>query len=284
MQQTLKGTNILNNNSQVTFGYKSELSPEKRLLMLTRVFAIQSPQYRELNLKTVYMLNLYTKSLVEGPAKPEPDLSSDDSSRYLAGTKTLDIKSPAFQQWLSQYKLRRYMNESDLEFAWRAYLEIRRQGSYFFDPKQDRRISMTCTDAKTDCGGLSSLFAGTMRANLIPARLLVGRWLKEDGKSDGESPGLGQVHVKSEFFAHGIGWVPVDMSLAVSEKTADPLKFFGKFDGNFVTLHIDPDLVLDSIYFGTSEIPWMQSPLYWVTGGGNLDGVKTETTWQTHKQ
>jgi hypothetical protein len=61
---------------------------------------------------------------------------------------------------------------------------------------------------------------------------------------------VGQCHVKSEFYATNIGWIPVEMSAATEDKLSNPARYFGVDAGNFLTLHVDPDLVIDSLWFG----------------------------------
>jgi len=49
----------------------------------------------------------------------------------------------------------------------------------------------------SDCGGLATLYVSILRANGIPARCLTGRSI------DPNTP-----HVKMDFYAEGVGWVP----------------------------------------------------------------------------
>jgi len=258
-----------------------ELSRERRHLLLARLPASEPSSLKNFRAKMTYQFDLYARKLVEGAAPYPFPGEAMDAANYLGETSTLDFKSSAFRHWMHNHQLERRDGERDLDFAYRAFLKIRELGDYFYDANQDRRVSKTCSSARTDCGGLAALFASTMRANKIPARLLVGRWLKNDAEPDAASNDYGQVHVKSEFYAQNVGWVPVEMSLAVSDKNADPLKNFGRFAGIFVTFHIDPDLLIDSIFFGQSEQPWLQAPAFWVTGDGNLNNLKVEKVWQT---
>jgi hypothetical protein len=45
-----------------------------------------------------------------------------------------------------------------------------------------------------------------------------------------------------------VGWVPVDISSIVEKKGAHPLVYFGSDKGDFLTLHVDPDMILDPIW------------------------------------
>lgn len=270
--------------SEVLLDYKpiaasemEELSSLHRKLLLARVPASSPELKKNLNIRAQYLIRLFTKELVAGAG---PAVVSGDSANYLCDSKTLNYNSPAFSNWLKSNNLRRRKDERDIDFAWRTYTFMRKSFTYNYDRNQDRKISTLCSTTASDCGGLSFLYCGALRANGIPARPLVGRWIKKDGSDDNANE-MGQVHVKSEFFAKNVGWIPVDMSFAVSNKNDDPLKYFGKFNGDFVTFHTDTDLLVDSIWFGKSEVPWMQSPLFWVTGGGKLDGSTDTVVWQT---
>jgi hypothetical protein len=258
-----------------------ELSKEKRHLLLAQVPSAELSSSKKFSAKMTYQLDLYARHLAEGAVPYPYQGEALDAANYLDETNTLDFKSSTFRRWLRNNQLVRRADERDLDFAYRSFLKIRELGEYFYDAQQDRRVSKLCSSARTDCGGLAALFASTMRANKVPARLLVGRWLKPDAEPDSAKNDYGQVHVKSEFYAQNIGWVPVEMSLAVSDKTADPLKNFGRFAGIFVTFHVDPDLLIDSIYFSRSEQPWLQAPAFWVTGDGNLKDLDVEKVWQT---
>ena len=85
----------------------------------------------------------------------------------------------------------------------------------------------------------------------------------------------------AEFFARGIGWVPVDLSSAVlHDKTEAGLLFFGHDPGDFLTLHVNPDLVVDSVHFGRKEVDCLQGIAFWVTGSGSTDGQTIREDWK----
>ncbi len=90
-----------------------------------------------------------------------------------------------------------------------------------------------------------------------------------------------QQHVKAEFFAAGIGWVPADPASAVLwDRTADGLTYFGHDPGDFITFHLDGDFLIDTIYFGKQTVPYLQGAAFWVKGGGTVDGYSVETQWE----
>ena len=76
-----------------------------------------------------------------------------------------------------------------------------------------------------------------------------------------------QQHVRAEFYAAGVGWVPVDLASAV-ERDPSPagLRFFGHDRGDFLVLHIDPILRVDTLFFGEKTLPWLQGVHYWGAG------------------
>jgi len=283
-QQSLSEARLTFGHTQVVGAEWRELSPEHRLLLAAQVPADGLWLCKELTLRADYRLRLASRQLVERRAATDPvPLPGPEVHLYLAPTKTFNFNSPNFRRWLQANDLVRRDGERDLDFAWRAYTLIRRDYSYNYDPGQNRCNSEICQTSSTDCGGLSCLLAGTLRANGVPARALVGRWVKTNSKPDAPattSSDVGEYHVKSEFYAKGVGWVPVDMSGAVSNKSADPLQFFGRFGGDFVTFHIDPDLIVDAGPFGKQSIEWMQSPVYWVSGEGSLKLETDKTVWE----
>jgi transglutaminase-like putative cysteine protease len=172
-------------------------------------------------------------------------------------------------------------DETDIDFARRVFSTIKANFKYDYRAEMDRRASVVCEDKQSDCGGLSVLFVSTLRANNIPARVLVGRWAVSSKPGQAISGvGYHQTHVKAEFFADDIGWVPVDMSSAIlHDARGDGTQFFGRDRGDFLTMHIDPEVVINTIHFGRKQTPWLQGVTFWVTGQGNLEKLTTQETW-----
>lgn len=251
-----------------------ELSNEHRIVIYSLIPVTTNQLQHELSVQVNYWTSLIPRHLVAGAGSSRlVPLSSLESSMYLAPSETCDFASPAFQTWLAVHNLRRRSGEGDLDFAWRTFLTIRDLYSYMYNSAQDRHVSKLCKTDATDCGGLSFLFVSTLRANGIPARSLIGRWADPKSTAD-------QNHVKSEFYTREQGWIPIEMSGAVSNKAGDPLLFFGQFNGDFMTFHFDTDLLLDTIWFGRKSMRNMQQPAFWVTGPGALSGAQEETTWR----
>jgi transglutaminase-like putative cysteine protease len=263
----------------------SDLGPGQRPLLFARVAGGPTTS-KSLRLTVTHQAQLHSRLLVEAAAgtsvPPVPPLPPALRKHYLNSGPTIDHASPEVQDWLTAKQLRRASGESDIDLARRIHLAIGEGFSYRYQPDQDRRASAVCGAGQTDCGGLCVLFVAALRANGVPARLLSGRWAtsaKKDEKVNGFA--YSQGHVKAEFFTDGVGWVPVDVTGSVlRKKPAERLWFFGRDTGEFVTLHVDPDLVLESVHFGRKSEPWMQGAAWWVVGPGSLDGMTLQLDWQ----
>ena len=146
-----------------------------------------------------------------------------------------------------------------------------------------RGVDSMCSRMKSDCGGLSLIFVSTMRRAGIPARVLAGRWAKSsiEGERAGDMP-YHQTHVKAEFFAQGVGWVPVDCALAVVYGKPNRIdQYFGADPGEFFVWHVDPDMIVDTIHFGAEHVPWINGGFpFWVRGRGPLISPRTTETWK----
>ena len=100
-------------------------------------------------------------------------------------------------------------------------------------------IYYACDARRGNCTDFHAIFIGYARAVGIPARFAIGFPLPVD-RGAGEVSGY---HCWAEFYAQGIGWVPVD----ASEAAKDPTKreyFFGAHDENRVEFTIGRDLIL----------------------------------------
>lgn len=226
-----------------------------------------------------YIADLTPRDLVAGaPDTVAPPLSASDDRQYLSSSASINFSDPQFQGWLSANSLRKGKSERDIDFAWRTFLLMRKQFSYSADVNQDRTASVVCRRLNGDCGALSIVFVSAMRANGIPARSLFGRWAQSDDGNSRNSP-FGQCHVKSEFYLPKVGWVPVEVSAATQFKNTPAPQYFGHYRGDFITMHIDPDIVLDTVWSGHVNKPVVQSPIFWWHGRGNGTGTQEERIW-----
>ncbi len=217
---------------------------------------------------------LYAVRLEPGAPAEVPTLSDTERALALAATGRYDFDAPEFQAWRKSNGLLRGPGERDLDFAYRVLARIHDAFTYRYPPRLPaRHATDVCREGASDCGGLSVLFASALRAEKIPARVLVGRWALPGKEEDS------QFHVRAEFFAEGVGWVPVDGSGAVTWKGA-PASAFGLNRAQFFVMHVDPDVQVDTIRFGVQSLTWMQTPAFWVRGSGTLEGTRNDATWK----
>jgi hypothetical protein len=264
----------------------TELSPLQRALLMARVPVRKKEFADSITVEVKYEAELLARHLVRKGSgvkgAPAPGLSVAERKSALAATRYFDYDSAAFKKWLKETGLTRGKDESEVDYARRVFLKVTRGFKYLYGDKMDRRATAVCQAGKSDCGGLCVVFASALRAHGIPARLLVGRWAISSKPNEvaGEVA-FYQQHVKAEFYARGLGWVPVDLSSAIlHDKSPSGLRFFGHDPGDFVVMHVDPELLVDTVHFGKQAVDWLQGPAYWVSGGGSLKGSKTTEEWQ----
>lgn len=261
-----------------------DFSEGGRGLLSARIPAGGSNPRNELDVLVEYEATLVARVLKKlKPGRSAPVVAALDARTRrleLASGRYMDFQSKAFQKWLDARGLRRKPSESDVDFARRVFLEIKAGFQYEFTDRMDRRASHICAVGRSDCGGMAIVFASALRAHGIPTRLLTGRWAASSGPDSLSNRTNSQVHVKAEFFAQGVGWVPVDLSSAVlHDRSPDGLHFFGNDRGDFVTFHVDSEMSVDT-YFGRKSIEWLQVPSFWVVGSGSLDGLTSQTDWR----
>ena len=255
----------------------------------------------EVTIRIDYLASLCNRQLVRRAAgttyhEPEP-LTKDERAAELAATDLVDFKSGDFRDWQIENDLDRRPGEADLDYARRIFLAIKNDFQYEYKETMDRRASHVCRAGRSDCGGMSILFVALARSAAIPARVLAGRLAESAASQQAAAPSeagstqrkpsaeadYGQ-HVKAEFYLDQVGWVPVDCSSAVLfDKSAAGLKFFGYDPGDFLTLHIDPEMTVDALRFGKHKLTWLQAPSYWVSGVGSMAGATTSETWQVER-
>lgn len=249
-----------------------ETSPHKREFVWVESHPKTSEEKKRFRFTVTYRATLQQRKLVavpEGaiPNEPEP-LTPEEKKIYLLPTEFYDFNEREFQRWLNKTDLHQKDNESAVDFAKRVFLLLYNDFKYDAEGASDR-ASVVCRTGKSHCGGLSSIFVATMRANGIPARWLLGCW------ADGGS------HVMAEFFAEGIGWIPADPSNSIfhfpgNAETALE-KGFGVSDGNFFTTQVDHGWEYESDMTGKLAMPWPYGAMG--EGKGNTSKWRTEGSW-----
>jgi transglutaminase-like putative cysteine protease len=217
------------------------------------------------------------------PPKVAP-LNAAEQKYYTTSGTLIDFKAKPFQKWLDKKQLRLEKGEQPLRLAERVLDVIRANYEYKFDmspgPGQ-KTASKLCERNATDCGGMTYLFVATMRANKVPARVLVGR-LDKPRKKDAQpsDSGYDQPHVRAEFYLSGVGWVPVDPTYAYGDKSKPAREFVGHDPGDLLVLHVDVDLQLPYPEEVRTVDGLQAEPNWWVYGLGNVDVVLGSTGWQ----
>jgi transglutaminase-like putative cysteine protease len=263
-----------------------ELSTQHRGILRARITAKTPDQKKSLDLRLAYQATLLSRKLVrrsagQGPPGVSPPSPLDDDERQtaLAAGGLFDFQSEPFRRWRDEAGLTRRDEEGEIDYARRVFLAIKKGFHYTFRDDLDRHASQICRAGESDCGGLSTLFVSVLRSSTIPARLLVGRWAKSATMEQGKL--YAQWHVKAEFYAEGIGWVPADLACAVlHDRSPRGLAYFASDAGDFLVMHLDPDFVFESGVFGRATVTWLQRPAYFARGGGSFDEMVTREDWQ----
>jgi hypothetical protein len=170
-----------------------------------------------------------------GANASKPTLSPLEKSLASGKRGLVDTKAQELVEWINARQLTREEPEGEIDYARRMFVAIVQDFEYEFTNNMDWRLNYICSRRKSDCGGLCLVFVSALRRAGIPARVLVGRWAKSaevDEKLAGKK--YFQSHVKAEFFAQGVGWVPVDLAMAVvHDKRSDGLNYFGNDSRRF---------------------------------------------------
>lgn len=259
---------------------------EGRALLRARVPASERKHSNAISVSVSHEATLFRRTLRElKPDEVPPKvarLSPTERKQLVSATTHFDFDDPAVKKWVDALP----RHDDPIAFARGVFDAIRTTAEYEYEPKASRVASAVCRGPKSDCGGLSSLFVAALRSKGIPARLLVGRWAQSaDGKEKLGATVYYQWHVTAEFFADGVGWIPVDVSLAQSAKGEDAAKWhFGNTKGDFLTFHCGADLKVDTVHFGKELVPFAQGVAYWVKGDGTLDGEEKKETWTVKKK
>ncbi len=189
-----------------------------------------------------YEVTITRRTLESGdPSAPVRRLTPAERSVYLAATTHFDFSSSKFQGWLRKQELRRKPGERDLDFAHRALATLVKTHTYRLEANSKRSASAVCALGWSDCGGLATIYVSILRANGIPARCLTGRSVKPN------TP-----HVKMDFYAEGVGWVPADPAVAIGSHRADA--GFGREHFDMVIAHFDV-IRLEGKYHWLQGIP-----------------------------
>lgn len=265
-------------------GMEADRSPLARPLWRVRVPVDGIWPEDGMQLVVKIRAELFSRKLVSahtyGVAKPVA-LGPAERGHFLRAAGAFDHADPALGAWIRAKGLQRADDEGEVVFARRVFQFLAKGFQYEYLGAQDRRAAHVFAVGKSDCGGLSVLFATILRGQGIPARILAGRWAQPS--KPGETVGgitYHQQHVIAEFYAQGIGWIPADVSSAVlHDRSPERLNHFGNDRGDFLTFHYDSDLAIDTGAFGVRTVDYLQSAAFWITGRGRPD-TQTVENWE----
>jgi transglutaminase-like putative cysteine protease len=261
----------------------AEKSPLARKLRLIEV-PVANPRPGSLTVRMEVQAALRSRKLVPLKAGEKPPavaaLTPSERKYYLAPSQRIDFDRPAFKEWLDAKKLRRAKGESPLDLAARVLAVIRSDYDYRYDPAEERRASVSCGRSATDCGGMTLVFVAAMRANDVPARVLVGRLAKPRKRGAGPADTeYDQPHVRAELYVDRVGWVPVDPAYANAEKRQPVESFVGTDPGDLLVLHVGLDLRVPLPGQERTAEMLQLEPFVWVAGQGRLDVAFGPSGW-----
>jgi transglutaminase-like putative cysteine protease len=172
-----------------------------------------------------------------------PPLAHEDDPKDLARFLRPDRLVPLDDQiktWARQVVIDAKAH-TDLEMARAVYNHVIATVKYDKTGKGWGRgdIYYACEERRGNCTDFHAIFIGYARAMGIPARFAIGFPLPAD-RGEGQIAGY---HCWAEFYAKGIGWVPVD----ASEAGKNPSKrdyFFGAHDENRIEFSKGRDVLL----------------------------------------
>jgi hypothetical protein len=246
---------------------EEDLSEGKRPLFFSK-----AGEAKKAHLVLTVDATLYSRRLSPaGPGQQVPEgqeLKAEDGYRFTQVSASLDAGDSSLQQWLTESGLKRGEGENDLAFARRVFLFLRNRFSLDNSVNQDRRASRVCKAGKGDAGGLCCLYVTLLRGNGVPARVLFGR-----------RAFTGAEHVTAEFFARGVGWVPVDVAQAIRDTGLVELAHFGDDPGDLLVLHIDPDIHINNPAVSDYTDFTIQNVWSWWQGAGSDQGRTSEQKW-----
>ncbi len=229
-----------------------ELSPLGRPTLRSEI----STSASSVKMKVVYRATMWSRRLSPGPSSEKvPDLSVHQRSLYTRPTITCNFEDSKVANWIERLGLLRHKTESELAFAYRAFVAVHSQFPYASPDKGSEwsKCSTAVERGSADCGASNLLLSAVLRSNRIPARVFCGRHaLVGIGESGGDTS-----HSRMEFFAFGVGWVPADATMPAKRgDTKDNAFLFGLDPGWYLADHEETDLVIPLPECGDQTLTW----------------------------
>ena len=230
---------------EAAVGPAEEAGPRRQAVLAARWAPADPVEAQAVAVEVVYELTLLRRRLVAGaPDRPVPPLGDGERAASLHSGGLIVHEDPGFHRWLLAHQLRRGQGERDLDFAWRVLRAMGTSLSYRWQPGADPRPPVVCARGWGECGALSFVFVAALRANGIPARALPGRIARSSAA--GKDFDSRTFHVRAEFHADGVGWVPVEPAGALAARGRDVSAWFGRDRGDLIALHFD-DVIVNGV-------------------------------------
>jgi len=171
--------------------------------------------------------------------------AGDDLARWLKADRLVPLDNQ-IRSWATEVVEAAHA-KTDLEKARAIYKHVVATVKYDKTGKGWGRgdIYYACENRRGNCTDFHAIFIGYARALGIPARFAIGFPVPAE-RGSGQIAGY---HCWAEFYARGLGWVPID----ASEASKDPSRreyFFGAHDENRVEFTRGRDLVLSPAQSG----------------------------------
>jgi len=149
-------------------------------------------------------------------------------------------------------------SKDSLEFARNAYLYVSENYKYLNPGTGLHPLNKLLEDGGGDCGNLSSIYISLLRNQGIPARHLVA--LRPDGSA----------HVWADFYMQKYGWIPVDVTYRLGDKSKTQ-DFFGRVSvgSNGIILSRDVDLSVMNHQNVLQKVVHMQTFAFWWAPDGS---------------
>jgi hypothetical protein len=211
----------------------------------------------------------HTELAAGAPLKKAPAIGRVARREYMDDRWPNEKARAWFTQWMKSHKLIRG-NEQEDEFAFRALKFMQGHFRYVIPDNLPAHKAMVARDpvmgdwhytletSTGECLRLSDTFCRVMRMNGVPARLVSGNYFGGDSGH----------HLRSLIFLAEVGWVPMEVTAAVTSRDKPPLDFFGTWGGTMLigNRNVDFELAgpkgkwnigtLDGLAFGGVNGKW----------------------------
>lgn len=215
----------------------------------------------------------HRQPLISGDANIEGKEGPADLARWLRPDRLVPIDATIRK--MAREVVNKAGARTDLQMARAIYDHVVATVKYDKTGKGWGRgdIYYACETRRGNCTDFHAIFIGYCRAMGIPARFAIGFPLPvERGKGK-----IAGYHCWAEFYAKGIGWVPIDASEA-AKNPARREYFFGAHDENRLEFSRGRDLVLTPRQKG-EPLNYFIHP-YAEVDGAEFAGVAEDVTYE----